>query len=608
MQYPTIAQPQYGFAPTMPMMPSMSDMPPAMMASGGLVDAAKAVQSKGRGEDTMLVHMTPGEVGGLQALAKSQGGSLSVNPQTGLPEAGFLKNFLPTLLGLALTPIMGPVGAGMVVGGVETVRTGDLGKGLMAGLGAYGGASLGSALGTAGAAGTAAPITPAAAPVATAPTVVTPPPVTPAPAPPAFATPAYQAAAIDTGGVATQTLGAGNTLTSVQPSLTTNLTPSAAAPVGRPSYSDMGQGLKDLFNKPGSFTRLIGKAGSDADAKTGAQAVQATGLGGPLGAAKTFGAMAAPAVFAVPEYAPPAQEEEEKYEGPYKPTKRTVSYPGEDRRRRTSEFTYFSPSNPVPFAEGGNVGSMTAPEAQVYSQIANVQRLSGLPAIDISGFNVVPGIDRASLVYNPIEDEFGPVNQVEGDYGFQSLSSHIPQGGMPQTSIGPQPVRFFKPVTARPSFGWGYVDPKTDPDKYREKFEEYVPTGDVNMFLYDYDPYLGGYKPRPMDTSGNAKGGLIRQVSAPQLESGGFVLTKKAVDGLGKGDNKKGQEVASRGLGAIPIKGPGTGTSDSIKTTIDGKQPARVANGEAYVPKKQVAKHGGAKKFYALMKKAERRA
>jgi hypothetical protein len=31
MQYPMIAQPQYGFAPTMPMMPSMSDMPPGMM-------------------------------------------------------------------------------------------------------------------------------------------------------------------------------------------------------------------------------------------------------------------------------------------------------------------------------------------------------------------------------------------------------------------------------------------------------------------------------------------------------------------------------------------------------------------------------------------------
>jgi hypothetical protein len=100
----------------------------------------------------------------------------------------------------------------------------------------------------------------------------------------------------------------------------------------------------------------------------------------------------------------------------------------------------------------------------------------------------------------------------------------------------------------------------------------------------------------------------------PTLEDGGFVLTKKAVDGLGKGDNKKGQQVASAGLGAIPIKGAGAkrgpkaGVDDKIKTSIEGKRPALVSNGESYVPKKQVAKHGGAKKFYALMKKAERAA
>jgi hypothetical protein len=109
---------------------------------------------------------------------------------------------------------------------------------------------------------------------------------------------------------------------------------------------------------------------------------------------------------------------------------------------------------------------------------------------------------------------------------------------------------------------------------------------------------------RRFNTSGDsfAKGGV------PTLEDGGFVLTKKAVDGLGKGSNKKGQKAASRGLGAIPIKGPGTGTSDSIKTSIEGKRPALVSNGEAYVPKKQVAKRGGAKAFYALMDKAEKQA
>ena len=63
---------------------------------------AQAVQSQGRGKDTQLVHMTPNEVASMQALAKAQGGSLSINPSTGLPEAGFLDSMLPTILGVGL--------------------------------------------------------------------------------------------------------------------------------------------------------------------------------------------------------------------------------------------------------------------------------------------------------------------------------------------------------------------------------------------------------------------------------------------------------------------------------------------------------------------------
>ena len=51
---------------------------------------AQGLASLGRGPDTELVHMTKGEVASLQHLAKSQGGTLTINPHTGLPEAGFL--------------------------------------------------------------------------------------------------------------------------------------------------------------------------------------------------------------------------------------------------------------------------------------------------------------------------------------------------------------------------------------------------------------------------------------------------------------------------------------------------------------------------------------
>jgi hypothetical protein len=115
--------------------------------------AAKHLASKGRDGDTELVHMTKGEIQGLQGLALAAGGSLSINPDTGLVEASFLKRILPMVAGAGLMMIPGvnaAVAAGMV-GGFETLRTGDIGKGLMAGLGAYGGAGLAGNLSNVGA-------------------------------------------------------------------------------------------------------------------------------------------------------------------------------------------------------------------------------------------------------------------------------------------------------------------------------------------------------------------------------------------------------------------------------------------------------------------------
>ena len=116
---------------------------------------ADHMASKGRGPDSMLIHMSPREVQGLQALAENHGGSLTINPETGLPEAGFLDKLLPTIIGAGISffsqGTIDPMTAAAMVGGVETARTGDIGKGISAGLGAYGGASL-----TAGMAGTGA--------------------------------------------------------------------------------------------------------------------------------------------------------------------------------------------------------------------------------------------------------------------------------------------------------------------------------------------------------------------------------------------------------------------------------------------------------------------
>ena len=117
--------------------------------------AANHLAAQGRGPDSQLVHMSPREVAGLHALAKASGGSLTVNPQTGLPEAGFLDKILPMLIGVGITAATGgaatPLMVGLGIGGLEAARTGNLGKGLMAGLGAYGGAGIGAGLMGAGA-------------------------------------------------------------------------------------------------------------------------------------------------------------------------------------------------------------------------------------------------------------------------------------------------------------------------------------------------------------------------------------------------------------------------------------------------------------------------
>jgi hypothetical protein len=108
--------------------------------------AAKHLESKGRNQDTKLVHMTPDELKALNKLSLDHAGKpLSTNPKTGLPEAGFLSSVLPTVLGVAGAAMGLPTWA--IVGGVglaATALTGDIGQGIMAGLGAWSGGKLAS--------------------------------------------------------------------------------------------------------------------------------------------------------------------------------------------------------------------------------------------------------------------------------------------------------------------------------------------------------------------------------------------------------------------------------------------------------------------------------
>ena len=559
----------------------------------GLPALAQDLASRGRNGDTMLVHMTPGEVQGLQALAYTQGGSLSINPDTGLVEANFLKRMLPMLAGAALTigsgGVINPFTAGMIVGGVETVRTGDVGKGFMAGLGAYGGAGLGAGFANAGA--TAAPAVPTAAPAA--------------PGVDAALTPAANITAQPAASYAGGNLSA----TATAPVSTTTAAPSA---IGE-RFATAGRGFEALGTESGR-TAFIGTPATAATPTTAA--APATGVGGYSGLAKSTLASAAP--FMVTEPAPPPTPEDPyaNYKGPVAPSERAVSYPtdAERRRRGTSEFTYFTPSNPIPYADGGSV----------MQNIANVQNMAGIPAIG-AALPAMPqqaAAPRAGMVYNPIETQsrglvYNPIAATgsviparEAAYGFRPVEmTGVPEDLKEIYKSTDSEGGMFADFLRNSKFAADVRTPRVQYE-YDAATQTIRPTQAFLDAIEARRQQVAAEQAAAAEAAAAASnmGGFAYGGSVPTLEEGGFVLTKKAVDGLGGGDNKRGQQVAQKNLGAKPIRGPGTGTSDSIRTSIAGKQPALVSNGEAYVPAKKVKQNGGAKAFYELMARAEKAA
>jgi hypothetical protein len=93
--------------------------------------------------------MSRDEVKSLNDLAMAHGGQLTINPETGLPEAGFLSAILPMVAGAALasTGVGAPMAAMMVGGGSYLLnpKAGLMGA-LSAGMGAYGGYGFGEGL------------------------------------------------------------------------------------------------------------------------------------------------------------------------------------------------------------------------------------------------------------------------------------------------------------------------------------------------------------------------------------------------------------------------------------------------------------------------------
>jgi hypothetical protein len=364
--------------------------------------------------------MSPGEVRGLQALAKSHGGSLTVNPDTGLVEAGFLRNLLPMIAGAALASTgLGAPAAAALIGGGTAVAKGDLKAGLMAGIGAYGGAGLAQGAFTAGATpgGDAVLAEGAGAGGANVPVVDAP-----------AATPVDTINAGGNAAPATQTAVNPNAPTSFSSAPADTLRETQAYSATPTNYGAFGEAPAPVD----SGATMSDAAQRQASASYGEQTV-AQPTGGPSGtgasrvwenfnAKPSYGIAAiAPAFNTEPKKLP----EEEKYDGPLSQYKFD---PNKYRAARLDQPNPYYQAQMYNYADGGPIEQM--------SNQNEVGMNTGYPGADINqgsyatpwqtpvSRNVVTG--SADVGVNPMNGEMN----FAGGGGISSLGSYSDGGRM----------------------------------------------------------------------------------------------------------------------------------------------------------------------------------
>ena len=534
-----------------------------------LTHAAQYLAAQGRNGDNHLVHMSSGEIRGLQDLAKLHGTSLTVNPHTGLPEAFSLKSLLPAILGAGIVAATGGAAApwmvGLGVGGASALATGDLKKGIMAGLGAYGGAGLGTSLAEAGAQSMASE----AAGQAFDPSTMATAGEGAVAAPNPMSLEQIQAmepsaGAADVQGFQQQQMAqqqaaqqaqqqAQEAASAYQPytpePMPTTLTDIKAT---NPSISQMGeymgQGVKSI--------------GNSAISGTGSAALDFAKANG-----KSLLAAASPAIANALEPATPTPYAGDKDLGrryAYMPG-RVSPTPAPGAGGATQQ--YFSPSyrtissdeakSLYGFADGGPVENM--------SDANSAGQNTGFPMADIShGAYATPW--QTPISRNVVSDSSDSgVDMFTGD------PRGMASGGVTRYGLGGFLGKF------------GQINGNITPDESNNQYDR----GGMLARLVG-KVLRGAQEAQPQKVSYNADN---------------QTYTKMASGGL--------SDLGGYSDGGRLLRGPGDGVSDSIPAVIGKKQPARLADGEFVVPARIVSELGngsteaGARKLYAMMNRVQ---
>ena len=526
--------------------------------------SAQGLASLGRGPDSMLVHMAPGEVKSLQQLAMAHGGSLTINPETGLPEAGFLSSILPMVLGAGAMMIpglqgLGAAGIGLGLGGFEALRTGSLKKGLMAGLGAYGGAGLGSALAGAGGANLAA-----------------------------------------AGGVNPANI-AGPAVPSIEAFNPSNVTASA----GQKMLAGA-QGLGSEAGRNAFMSQIGGNKGlMQAGLAAAAPMMMQTTTQQPeiksdanMGQRYRFdaGAPTSTPPPDVPGYGDQSRNfgKEQRY---FNPTYTPID---NDAARKLYGFAYGGPVEDMSngndmaaymgqdkFAEGGEVDSYTYnPVTQMYTKKSGEGATMVSPAGGISGASGSSGSDQYTDP-NPGWSGLTPTQKAEyyqdPANALMATITQLGQKGIGLTSLG---------------MALNALDPT------RQPAEAQIALGITPQQTFRASE-LAAQKSEGTPTESSPGGG---DFGGAGYDGGMFSGAQSGDVGFAKGGIS---HLGDYSDGGRLLRGPGDGVSDSIPATIANKQPARLADGEFVVPARIVSELGngsteaGARKLYQMLARVQ---
>ena len=582
---------------------------------------ANHLQSAGRGEDKQLVHMTPGEVEGLQAIAMAHGGSLTINPETGLPEAGFLSSILPMIAGFALGPAglgLTAMQAGLASAAIGTVATGSLKQGVMAGLGAYGGAGMGQGLMAQGA--------PAVAPANTLPASVS--------------------------ANTTSTLG-GNNLFGKVGAVDVAANPLQGGMTGFqasvPSVSPTAQGLTSAtLNQTPLYPQVNFASGMTPPPTVGA----GQGVFNPAASSANYMNPVRPGADLSPSLRNTMTMNEAPMREAYSalnPAPMPQMPPGATGYAfdpLKGGYNYYGPGgNPVmpPSAAASGYTPSTATTSQQFA--GGIQGQGGIPsgATNVSGQGINrPFSERMSQLGQGAKTSFSSTEGLKGLYNAMPTGSVAASGLTLAEAMKPE-----------------YKEPAKDKSLIRPYEFTYGATG------VDQEPYSGSaerlyFNPQftaltPYEAPGpeykraangglmaSAVGGPVEQMSAMNsvgantgypmanidtpLYSNPMMQRPEATNVLapsvdaGVGTYTGEAKLAAGGIshlgdysdGGRLLKGPGDGVSDSIPASIGNRQPARLADGEFVVPARIVSEIGngsteaGARKLYAMMDRVQK--